>query len=573
MPGNWRTRSWAATHEVSVSRQRSPIFLQDYTPEDASRVDFLMTTAVIVGSGAAAAGAALALSTRPDIQITVLDLGARLEPEKQHVLDRLSVLDQEHWPDVEMASVVGQPVRSSVKGLPEKRTFGSDFPFRDVGQLMGLTSSRDVNRSVVSGAYGGFSNVWGAQVMPFSAAVFDSWAMSVGEFEWHYKEILRHLPFAAEDDDLADLFPLLGQPHPLPEVSSRTRRVLQAYDRNRPRLNKLGIAVGKARLAFDSRACVRCGRCMTGCPYSLIYSASQTFDELRRSDRVTYHGGLLVLKVAELGDKAVVTAKDPGTGQIHRFEADRVYLACGAVGSTRIVVNSLDLYDRDVAMHESQQFTVPMLSRRSVPDPRSEPTFTLNQFNMTVALDDAGFDLAQIHFYTHNEAFIQALPQPLRLRLMEPVMVHLLRRLTVAIGYLPSWHSPRLRLRGRRASNPDDLPELFVSRDDPPWLRNAFARTVLRRTLRAAPLLDLYPILPELIWAAGGKSYHWGGTFPYTQDRRTIFSSDRVGRVGLWKRVHLVDAAVFPTVPATTYMLTVMANSHRIASESMQLSS
>jgi hypothetical protein len=51
------------------------------------------------------------------------------------VLDRLSVLDQEHWPDVEMASVVGQPVRSSVKGLPEKRTFGSDFPFRDVGQL------------------------------------------------------------------------------------------------------------------------------------------------------------------------------------------------------------------------------------------------------------------------------------------------------------------------------------------------------------------------------------------------------------------------------------------------------
>ena len=135
MPGNWRTRSWAATHEVSVSRQRSPIFLRDYTPEDASRVDFLMTTAVIVGSGAAAAGAALALSTRPDIQITVLDLGARLEPEKQHVLDRLSVLDQEHWPDVEMASVVGQPVRSSVKGLPEKRTLGSDFPFRDVGQL------------------------------------------------------------------------------------------------------------------------------------------------------------------------------------------------------------------------------------------------------------------------------------------------------------------------------------------------------------------------------------------------------------------------------------------------------
>lgn len=50
-----------------------------------------MATAVIVGSGPAAAGAALVLSSRPDIQITVLDLGVRLEPEKQHVLDRLGV--------------------------------------------------------------------------------------------------------------------------------------------------------------------------------------------------------------------------------------------------------------------------------------------------------------------------------------------------------------------------------------------------------------------------------------------------------------------------------------------------
>jgi len=95
-----------------------------------------------------------------------------------------------------------------VRGLPEKRSFGSDFPFRNVGQLTGLTSSRDVNPSVLSGAYGGFSKVWGVQVIPFSAAVFDSWAMPVVEFEWHYKEILRHLPYAAEDDDLAELFPL-----------------------------------------------------------------------------------------------------------------------------------------------------------------------------------------------------------------------------------------------------------------------------------------------------------------------------------------------------------------------------
>ena len=36
-----------------------------------------------------------------------------------------------------------------------------------------------------------------------------------------------------------------------------------------------------------------------------------------------------------------------------------------------------------------------------------------------------------------------------------------------------------------------------------------------------------------------------------------------------WNRIHLVDGAVFPSVPATTFTLTVMANAHRIASESL----
>ena len=70
--------------------------------------------------------------------------------------------------------------------LPEKRIYGSDFPFRDVGQLDGITALGDANPSVVSGAYGGFSNVWGAQVMPFSEATFDLWPVSLGEMGPHY---------------------------------------------------------------------------------------------------------------------------------------------------------------------------------------------------------------------------------------------------------------------------------------------------------------------------------------------------------------------------------------------------
>jgi choline dehydrogenase-like flavoprotein len=536
-----------------------------------------MPNALIIGSGPAAAGATLALARQTDVQITVLDLGLRLEANRREAVERLASTQPGGWQEDVLQLITARPVASSARGLPEKRSYGSDFPFRDIGQLDGLTTERDVHRRLISAAYGGFSNVWGSQLMPFTAATFDTWPITSQEMEPHYRAVLDQIPFAGEHDDLAALFPLIGSPTPLPELSERSDRVLAAYNRHRSALKRLGVTVGKARLAFDSARCVRCGLCMSGCPYGLIYSASQTFDHLRRSGRVTYRGGLLVFRVAEDGQRAVVEARELATGRIQRFEADRVYIACGALGSTRLVLGSLRMYDQEITVVESVQFTLPLMSRRATPDPRTAPQFTLNQFNMVVALDKEGLDVAQLHFYTYDPAFLDAMPRPLRGSWVAPVRLQVLRRLAVALGYLPSWASPRLRLRAH-PSPAGGLPQLAVSREPTRWSRSPMLRRVLVRVLRAAPYLDLYPVIPSLALAAGGKSYHFGGSFPHRSEpdddgARPSPTSDRLGRVGVWKRIHMVDAAVFPSIAATTFTLTIMANAHRIASESLELGS
>ena len=70
--------------------------------------------------------------------------------------------------------------------------------------------------------------------------------------------------------------------------------------------------------------------------------------------------------------------------------------------------------------------------------------------------------------------------------------------------------------------------------------------------------------------SAAAKSYHFGGSFPHGPTR-TAATTDRLGRLAAWDNIHLVDASVFPNVPATTFTLTVMANAHRIASEAMRV--
>jgi hypothetical protein len=197
----------------------------------------------------------------------------------------------------------------------------------------------------------------------------------------------------------------------------------------------------------------------------------------------------------------------------------------------------------------------------------------LNQFNMLVAPDGDSADLAQLHFYTYNPSFIESLPSLLRGDRMGKAQAHLLRRLSVALGYLPSWRSSRLFARARKGSGNRGLPDMHISRDSAPDGRNQMLRWVVAGLAWSAPRLDLYPVLPMMRLAAGGKSYHVGGSFPHSAARSGGLTSDRLGRVTPWQRVHLIDASVFPTIPAMTFTLTIMANAHRIACETMELAS
>ncbi|MEI7721597.1 MAG: 4Fe-4S ferredoxin, partial [Verrucomicrobiota bacterium] len=79
-----------------------------------------MRTVLIVGSGPAAAGAALALLEDPEVSVTIIDLGLRLEEENDEARARLATEDEGAWAADDLAVVQHQPVAVGGGRLPQK---------------------------------------------------------------------------------------------------------------------------------------------------------------------------------------------------------------------------------------------------------------------------------------------------------------------------------------------------------------------------------------------------------------------------------------------------------------------
>jgi choline dehydrogenase-like flavoprotein len=86
---------------------------------------------------------------------------------------------------------------------------------------------------------------------------------------------------------------------------------------------------------------------------------------------------------------------------------------------------------------------------------------------------------------------------------------------------------------------------------------------VHRKLLGLRGYTNAVPIIPYTKVSFPGRGCHAGATFPMT-DKPSGFQSDVLGRPDGFSRLHVTDSTVFPTIPSTTIVFSVMANAHRI---------
>jgi hypothetical protein len=499
----------------------------------------------------------------------MLDAGIQLEPERAHLVQTLSQIAPAQWrpEDVQRLKEGMDP---AVSGIPQKRIFGSDYPYRDAVRHLGLAC--DGVGLEASLALGGFSTVWGASMLPCLEGDVTDWPVSVTQLAPHYKAVLELTGLSAERDALTDQFPLyLDSPGHL-EASRQAQAMLRAMDRHRDGLRNARIYHGRARVAIKAArspqepGCVYCGMCMYGCPYGYIYSSEQTLPQLKRAGDFRYQPDVIVRAVRETADCVRITGYHRLTREPLEFEAERVYLAGGVIPTTGILLRSLRAYDRPVPIKDSQYFLLPVALAKRIPNVRQEALHALSQLYLEILDPKVSSYTVHLQVYSYNDLIGRTVSGALGpLAKWLPFLARELEgRLLLMQGFIHSAESSRILATLRK--NPADDKDTLLLRAESNPVAKTVVRRVVRKLLGQAHRLGGVPLPVLLQMGKPGRSFHAGSSFPMCATPGS-FETDVLGRPAGWRRVHAVDATVLPSIPATTVTLTVMANAYRIGWE------
>ncbi len=517
----------------------------------------------VIGSGPAGVSAAVALVNKGH-EVTMLDAGFDLEPEQARLVDRLRQQDKKNW-DRESVSALKAKMITSLEGVDLKYVYGSDYPYRGMNRhqpvkLIGANMIRSL-------AKGGLSTVWGASILPYREGDIEGWPITIKDLEPHYRAVLSFMPHSGKKDGLGAILPLYDDFYQQCMQCRQASAFLYDLEVNRNALEAEKIFFGFSRLAVkfdqnqDGPGCPSCGMCLYGCPYGNIYSAAFTLDQLMGHKKFNYKNNVLVEKLIETNGEVKILAKSLFDSGKLEFNGSLVFLAAGILSSTRILLQSMEAFHHPLVIKHSEHFQFPLLRYKKTRNVAAEDLHTLTQLSILILDKSVSKNTVHMQVYAYNDLYIKAINQligPLAPVLKRPVE-EIIGRLLFIKGYLHSDISSRILV----SLEPGKDGRLLLEGRSNNESKKAVNK-IVAKLFRNRKYFRAVPVLAKI--SEPGKGNHSGGSFPMKK-KPSEFETDELGRPYGFKRVHVVDSSVFPTVPATTITLTIMANAHRIASD------
>lgn len=499
---------------------------------------------------------------RRGVKPVIIDFGLTDREDKSALIGELASVSPSEWNFDIKNKLFSNPTLMQ-QSIPQKLAFGSDYFY---GKSIPHAEVRFETASPpFSYAQGGLSAGWGAAVLPPDDCDIADWPVKNAQLAPYFKQVLEALPYSTVNDGLAQHFPLYSENYDAIALKRGNERLLRALTQAAHKFKEGEVVFGQARLLTRASSqggvlgCQYCGECMSGCVYGCIYKATHTLDNLVHQNKVEYQSGVLVDSLEETNGKVAVRAID-AHGKAVTYIFDRVFLAAGATNSTRIILKSKKIFDRDVVMLSTSGFVVPMLRFGSL-----KPTWPNANTQAGLFFEYKARALSNHWVHTQLSVANEFVYEILKIKNINGGLLAWLKKkaiehLVVAHCNLHSNHSNGYTLQLKENGT---LYSTIQNLSGPPHAHR-LAKRVLSELGKKFGCYALGALARHNI---RGGSFHVGGTLPMRSNPETDLDTNLLGNPKDWQRVHVVDSSLFPSLPGTTIGLVVMANAARIATE------
>jgi choline dehydrogenase-like flavoprotein len=522
---------------------------------------------LVVGSGASAVHAAWPL-VEAGLRVRMLDFGNRPEAGDP-LVPPLPFSELRRSDPQQHRYFLGdrfEGIGFGLTGASAQLTPPRQYVCRDAAELTPVSSRSFF--PLESLARGGLASAWGAGCPAFSPADLEGIPLRHGDLAPHYEAVAGLIGVSGSHDDLAPFFGELAALEPPLELDSNAESILALYGRRRERLHRGGLYLGRPRLAVLSRAF----RGRDGQRYRdmdfwsdegrSVWRPCWTLEELERSPAFDYVPGQLVERFAEQAPSGPVSviARDRSSNDLVRHAGRRLILAAGALGSTRIVLRSLGLYDRPVPLVCNAHVYAAMVNLGLLGRPARDARHSLAQLAVVHATEGPGGPATVGHLYSYRSLLLFRLLRDSALPVREGLQVArlLLSCLTVLIIQHADAPGPGKRCTLRAGLGGNDWLEIDYAPTRAERVRQERIESSMLARLRALRLWCLRRVRP-----GHAASIHYAGTLPMTSDAREL-TTDLHGRLRGTRSVHLADGSVFGRLPSRGLTFTMMAAARRV---------
>ena len=524
---------------------------------------------IVVGSGPSAAHAAQRL-VGTGLRVLMVDVGnedSRYAP----LIPQLSFRELRHRDERQHRYFLGDDFEAVPLGrvrVGAQLTAPRAYIAHDTAEFTPLDSKSFFPTESL--ALGGLGSGWGAQAIQFNDRDLAPFPIGAEDLTPHYETVSKRIGISG---DMDDLLPYYGDCSTLQtplSIDTGVEALLARYKAKRSRLNSDGFFMGHPRLAVlssdlgDRKAQQYHEMDFYSDADRSVYRPRFTVEALQKEPNFTYVRPFLVETFRESGEEIEVTAQNlrdvrAGGEGTTSFRARRLVLAAGAMGTARIVLRSLGLYETEIPLACNEHVYVPCINLPMLGRPASERRHSLTQAGIILDPGDRGIVYGEVHVYRSLLLFKLVKEAPIAVKESSRLLRDLMSAFVILVIEHEDYPTPDKYCVLRKGDGKPD--SLYVSYKLEPEARRT-QRAAETRLLKCVRSLACFPF--KRIDPGHGASIHYGGTFPMTNDERELTTTPS-GLLRGTRNVYLADGSVFPYLPAKPLTLSLMANADRVA--------